>query len=59
MLFMDGYAGDGPDLLDIRSQGYGADDDWDGLTPDDVTEDTDTAFVWQKWEPLELWFPSL
>jgi hypothetical protein len=55
MLFMDGYAGDGPGLLDIRSQGYGEDDDWDGLTVDDVLEETDTAFVWEKWEPLELW----
>ena len=40
MLFLDGYAGDGPDLLDIRSQGYGDDDDWDGLTTEDVLEDT-------------------
>lgn len=55
MLFLDGYAGDGPDLLDIRSQGYGADDDWDGLTEDDVLEDSDTEFIWSKWEPLELW----
>lgn len=55
MLFMDGYAGDGPGLLDIRSQGYGEDDDWDGLTTEDVLEDPDTAFVWEKWEPLELW----
>lgn len=31
MLFLDGYAGDGPGLFDIRSQGYGEDDDWDGL----------------------------
>ena len=23
MLFLDGYAGDGPNLRDIRSQGYG------------------------------------
>jgi hypothetical protein len=55
MLFLDGYAGDSPNLLDIRSQGYGDDDDWDGLTDDDVIEDEDTAFVWEKWEPLELW----
>ena len=55
MLFLDGYAGDGPKLLDIRSQGYGEDDDWDGLTNEDVLEDEDTAFVWTKWEPLELW----
>lgn len=55
MLFLDGYAGDGPDLLDIRSQGYGDDYDWDGLAVDDVLEDEDTAFVWTKWEPLELW----
>lgn len=55
MLFLDGYAGDGPDLLDIRSQGYGDDYDWDGLTVDDVIEDENTAFVWEKWEPLELW----
>ena len=55
MLFMDGYAGDGPGLLDIRSQGYGEDDDWDGLTTEDVLEDENTAFVWTKWEPLELW----
>ena len=55
MLFLDGYAGDGPNLLDIRSQGYGDDDDWDGLTYKDVLEDADTAFVWEKWEPLELW----
>jgi len=55
MLFLDGYAGDGPGLLDIRSQGYGEDNDWDGLTTEDVLEDEDTAFVWTKWEPLELW----
>jgi len=54
MLFLDGYAGDGPGLLDIRSQGYGDDNDWDGLTHDDVLEDEDTAFVWSKWEPIEL-----
>lgn len=55
MLFLDGYAGDGPGLLDVRSQGYGEDDEWDGLTPNDVLEDENTAFVWSKWEPLELW----
>lgn len=55
MLFMDGYAGDGPGLLDIRSQGYGEDNEWDGLTTEDVLEDENTAFVWTKWEPLELW----
>jgi hypothetical protein len=55
MLFLDGYAGDGPGLLDIRSQGYGDDDLWDGLTTDDVLENSDTAFVWEKWEPIELW----
>jgi hypothetical protein len=55
MLFLDGYAGDGPGLLDIRSQGYGEDDDWDGLTVEDVLEDEDTAVVWTKWEPLEMW----
>jgi len=56
MLFLDGYAGDRQGfLLDIRSQGYGEDDDWDGLTTEDVLEDEDTAFVWTKWEPLELW----
>ncbi len=55
MLFLDGYAGDRPGLLDIRSKGYGDDDDWDGLTDEDVVENEDTAFVWTKWEPLELW----
>ena len=55
MLFLDGYAGDDKDLLDIRSQGYGEDNDWHGLTEDDILEDDDTAFVWSKWEPLELW----
>lgn len=55
MLFLDGYAGDFPGWLDIRSQGYGDDDLWDGLTTEDVLEDEDTAFVWTKWEPLELW----
>jgi hypothetical protein len=55
MLFLDGHAGDGPGLLDIRSQGCGADNLWDGLTPDDVLEDDNTAFVWTKWEPIELW----
>jgi hypothetical protein len=54
MLFLDGYAGDHPNLLDIRSQGYGDDTAWDGLTTDDVLEDDNTAFVWSKWEPLEL-----
>ena len=42
-------------LLDIRSQGYGEDSDRDGLTHNDVLEDENTAFVWTKWEPLELW----
>ena len=55
MLFLDGYAGDYPELLDIRSQGYGDDDLWEGLTMEDVLEDEDTVFVWTKWEPLELW----
>ncbi|MBK9155071.1 MAG: hypothetical protein IPM25_12785 [Chloracidobacterium sp.] len=55
LLFVDGYAGDAPGLLDIRSQGFGNDDLWDGLTASDVLEDPDTAFVWSKWEPLELW----
>ncbi|CAN5348570.1 hypothetical protein BH10ACI3_BH10ACI3_14560 [soil metagenome] len=55
MLFLDGYAGDYPGLLDIRSQGYGEDDDWNGLTTEDVLEDSDTTFIWKKWEPLELW----
>ncbi len=55
MLFLDGYAGDGPGLLDVRSQGYGEDDDWDGLSREEILEDSDTAFVWTKWEPLELW----
>jgi hypothetical protein len=55
MLFLDGYAGDGPNLLDIRSQGYGDDNERDGLTDEDVLEDFHTAFVWTKWEPLELW----
>ena len=64
MLFLDGYAGDYPGLLDIRSQGYGDDDLWDGLTYDDVLDNTDempeeAAFVWTKWEPLELWFDSI
>lgn len=55
MLFLDGYAGDGLGLLDVRSKGYGDDELWDGLTADDVLPDEDTAFVWQKWEPFELW----
>lgn len=55
MLFLDGYAGDDPSLLDVRSKGYGDDSDWDGLTDEEVLEDEDTAFVWTKWEPLELW----
>ena len=58
MLFLDGHAGDGPGLLDIRSQGYGEDSDWDGLTHEDIfstDEGPDAAFVWSKWEPLELW----
>ncbi len=64
MLFLDGYAGDAPDLLDIRSQGYGEDADWDGLTYEDVLDNTDempgeAAFVWTKWEPLELWHIGL
>ena len=56
MLFLDRHAGDAPGLLDIRSQGYGDDNLWDGLTHQDVLEDENTVFVWQKWEPLELWF---
>ncbi len=58
MLFIDGYAGDGPGLLDVRSKGYGEDDDWHGLTREDVfgtDKSGDTAFVWPKWEPFELW----
>jgi prepilin-type processing-associated H-X9-DG protein len=54
MLFLDGHAGDAPGLLDIRSQGYGEDNLWDGLTTEDVLEDENTAFVWTKWEPMEL-----
>jgi len=54
MLFLDCHAGDAPGLLDVRSQGYGDDDLWDGLTPDDILEDPKTAFVWEKWEPPEL-----
>lgn len=52
MLFLDGHAGDGPGLLDIRSRGYGEDDLWDGLTTDDVLENENTAFVWTKWNHL-------
>ena len=58
MFFLDGDAGDAgdaPGLLDIRSQGYGEDADWDGLTHDDVFQDENAAFVWTKWQPLELW----
>lgn len=55
MLFLDGYAGDAPGLLDIRSQGYGEDSDWDGLVAEVLFEDSDTIFVWSKWEPFELW----
>ncbi len=55
MLFIDGYAGDYPGLLDIRSQGYGQDDEWDGLTDEDIIEDDNTAYVSTTWEPLELW----
>lgn len=55
MLFLDGYAGDHPNLLDIRSQGYGEEDQWDGLDTDCVFEDEDTIFIWSKWEPLEHW----
>ena len=53
MLFLDGYAGDGPGLLDIRSQGYGGDDDIFSCD-----EGPDAASVWSKWEPLELWLTS-
>lgn len=55
MLFLDGYAGDAPGLLDIRSQGYGEDSEWDGLDAECVFEDKNTIFIWTKWEPLELW----
>ncbi len=55
MLFLDGYAGDHPNLLSVYSKGYGDGPCWHGLTPDDVLEDEDTAFVWSKWQPLELW----
>jgi hypothetical protein len=47
--------GRGGGRLDIRSQGYGEDDDWDGLDAECIFEDEDTVFVWSKWEPLELW----
>lgn len=55
MLFLDGYAGDHPNLLAVYSKGYGEGPCWHGLTADDVLEDEDTAFVWSKWEPIELW----
>ena len=55
MLFLDGHAGDAPHLFDIRSLGYGDDTDWHGLTAEDVLPDDDTAFVWSKWKPLEVW----
>lgn len=55
LLFIDGYAGDHPNLLDICSQGYGEDDLWDGLDAECVFEDEDTIFIWTKWEPFELW----
>lgn len=58
MFFIDGYAGDGPGLLDIRSQGYADDECWHGLTQSDIfstDEGDEAAFVWTRWEPLELW----
>lgn len=55
MLFIDGYAGDHPNLLDVRSQGYGQDYEWDGLTDEDVIEDHNTTYVSTTWQPLELW----
>lgn len=55
MLFIDGYAGDHPNLLDVRSQGHGEDDEWDGLTDEDIIEDHNTTYVSTTWEPLELW----
>ncbi|MFZ1701402.1 MAG: hypothetical protein WBO10_16145 [Pyrinomonadaceae bacterium] len=55
MLFLDGYAGDGLGLLDVRSHGYGEGPCWYGLDSEVVFEDEDTIFVWSKWEPLELW----
>ncbi|MBK9163993.1 MAG: hypothetical protein IPM21_08780 [Acidobacteria bacterium] len=58
MLFLDGYAGDHPNLLSVYSKGYGEGPCWHGLTPDDVLEDANTAFVWTKWEPIELWNDS-
>jgi hypothetical protein len=78
ILFLDNYAGDvgspparggvakgrgGGRFLDFRSQGYSKDDDWGGLTYDDVLDNTEelpgeATFVWTKWEPLELWFDS-
>ena len=58
MLFFDGYAGDGPDLLDVRSLGYAHDEQWHGLTHSDIFSTdhaSDAAFIWSKWPPLELW----
>lgn len=58
MLFFDGCAGDGPGLLDVRALGYADDELWHGLTHTDVfstDHDSDAAFIWSKWEPLELW----
>ncbi|MCC7306436.1 MAG: hypothetical protein IT173_02630 [Acidobacteria bacterium] len=58
MLFFDGYAGDGPELLDVRALGYADDELWHGLTHSDVfstDHDSDAAFIWSKWPPLELW----
>jgi hypothetical protein len=56
MTFLDGHAGDDTNSLDIRSQAYGDDTDWNALTTPDILENPDTAFVWSKWERLELWF---
>jgi hypothetical protein len=38
---------DHPDRRDVNL--------WEDLTPDDVLEHSNTASVWEIWEPLELW----
>lgn len=54
--FAMGYAGDGPQFLDIRSQGHGYARSAVRLTPDDIGyPNGEDYYLAADWGPFELW----